>query len=54
MCFSGTFYLYFAIKALTAEIKPFVDLFFSKVQTQTHRQVEIVGKEIEDLDLQEK
>jgi len=54
MCSSGTFYLYFAIKALTAEIKAFVDLFFSKVQTQTHRQVGIVGKEIEDLDLQEK
>lgn len=41
---SGTFYLYFIIKALTAEIKLLMDLFFSKLQTQTHRQVEIVGK----------
>lgn len=44
MCSSGTFYLYFTIKALTAEIKPLVDLFFSKVQTQTHGQGEIVGE----------
>lgn len=51
MCSSGTFYLYFTIKALTAEIKPFMDLCFSKVQTQSHRQVEIVAK---DLDLQGK
>lgn len=31
-----------------------MDLFFSKVQTQTHRQVETMVKEIENLDLQGK
>lgn len=55
MCSSGTFYLYFTIKALTAEIKLLVDLFFSKVQTQTHGQGEIVGgKKVNDLHLQGK
>lgn len=50
MCSFGA--LYFTIKALTAEIKLFMDLFFSKVQVQTRGQGEIVGKE--DVDLQGK
>lgn len=52
MCSFGT--LYFTIKALTAEIKLFMDLFFSEVQVQTHGQGEILRKEIEDLDLTRK